>query len=145
MRLAERFTYHRQTGGARLFLGWRRNPDGAGILVLASNQRAALDLHQVAIHTGQQHLAHLAPVSISLDPLNRHRLTGDHIGQALLGNIAECLPLFRCIDAGQPNLVLGVGVVQDCDAVAIGPISDFAQQGVGPHQKHQAKNQGSGR
>jgi hypothetical protein len=49
------------------------------------------------------------------------------------------LPLFRRINAAQPDFVLGVGVVQDCDSVAIGHIDDLAQQAIGLHLKHQAQ------
>jgi hypothetical protein len=49
------------------------------------------------------------------------------------------LALFRRINAGQPDLVLGVGVAQDCDGVAIGHIDDLAQQGVGMGLEGQQK------
>ena len=82
---------------------------------------------RIAIQTGQQHLADFAPVLVNLDPLDRHRLTCYLLGQALPGDIAECLPLFRGINASQPYLVLSVGVVQDYDDIAIGHIDDLAQ------------------
>ena len=57
--------------------------------------QTALDLHQVAIQTGQQHLAQLAPVLVNLDPLDCHRLPCYPLDQALFGDIAECLPRSR--------------------------------------------------
>jgi hypothetical protein len=75
-------------------------------------------------------------VSVNLGPLDRHRLSCYLLGQALLGDIAECLPLFRRINAGQPNFVLGVCVVQDCDGVAILHMNDLAQKSVGLRLKH---------
>ena len=103
--------------------------------------QAALDLHQVAIQAAQQHLADLAPVAINLVPLDRHRLPSDLLGQALFGDIAECLPPLRRINAGQPYLVLGAGVIQDCDAVAVLHMDDLAQQGLGLRLQHQAQHQ----
>ena len=114
-------------------------------MLLVMPCQTALDLHQVAIQTAQQNLADLAPVLVDLDSLDRDRLTGDHIGQALLRDIAECLPLFRRINSGHPYLVVDVGVVHDCNGVAIGHIDDLAHQGIGLHLKHQAQRQGSGR
>ena len=107
--------------------------------------QTALYLHQVAIQTGQQHLAQLAPVLFDFDSLDRHRLTCDQIGQTLLEGIAECLPLFRRINSGQAYLVVDVGVVHDCNGVAIGHIDDLAHKGIGLHLKHEAQRQSSGR
>ena len=53
-------------------------------ILLVVPSQAALDLHLFAIQTGQQHLADLPPVHVNLDPLDRYRLTGDHIDQTLL-------------------------------------------------------------
>ena len=111
------------------------------LILLVVPGQPALDLHQVAIHTGQQHLADLAPIPINLVPLDRHRLPSDLLGQALLGDIAECLPPLRRINAAQSNFVLGVGFVQDCDAVAVLHMDDLAQQGLGLRLQHQAQHQ----
>lgn len=87
-----------------------------------------LYLDQVAIQTVEQHLADLAPVPVNLDPFDNDRLIGDHMRKALPGDITECLPLFRRINAAQPDLVLGVGVVQNSDGVTISYLDDLAQQ-----------------
>ena len=107
--------------------------------------QTALNLLQVAIQTIQQHPADFAPIPVNLNPLHRYKLTGHLLDQALLGNIAECLTLFRRINSGQPYLVVDVGVVHDCNGVAIGDIDDLAHQGIGLHLKHQAQRQSSGR
>ena len=67
------------------------------------------------------------------------------LDHALLGVIAECLPLFRLINAGLTNRQLDLDVVQDCDGVAIGHIDDLAQQRIGLHLNHQEQRQRSGR
>lgn len=63
--------------------------------------QTACDQLKVGILT-KHYFADLAHVPVTLDPLERHRLTGDHIGKTLLGDIAKCLLLFRRINAARP-------------------------------------------
>jgi hypothetical protein len=57
------------------------------------------------------HLAYLTPETIDLGALDPRILFVRHPSKALARSLSERLPLLGSVDAGKPNLVLGLGVV----------------------------------
>lgn len=75
--------------------------------------------------------AYDTPVAIPLVPLHSHGLACNQAGQMLSCSIAVRLRFLRHVDALKADAVLGVGVVEYGNGVAIGNFDDPAGKGGG--------------
>lgn len=81
--------------------------------------KTGLDLGDVDVTVGEQHLSHNSLVPVALCPFNGHRMAGDLISEVLTGDFSEILTKFRRINAGESDLVSVMDGINQCDGVAI--------------------------
>ena len=65
------------------------------------------------------HFADDALVTVVLAPFDTHTFPENQLGQVLFGLIAKGLIFLGCIDAGQSDFVLNLGVIQHGDGVTV--------------------------
>ncbi len=100
---------------------------------------AGLDLGDVDVAAGEQHLAHEALVFVALGPFDDDRAAGDLVREVLPGDLPKGLAEFRGINPREPDFVLGLGGIEHCDRVAVVDAYDSARQlgGIGGEKRRE--------
>ena len=92
---------------------------------------AGLHLSQIGVAAIDHHHADLSPVPVDLAAIEGDFTAKYEVGQMLLGCLTECLLGFRRVNAGEANLVAGLGAVKDRDRISVADADNPTVNGVG--------------